>query len=138
MIAETDSHPIILFDGVCNLCNGFVQFVISHDKTGKFYFGALQSKKGQHLLADFNLSDKLLKTIVLVDGKSAFTESTAVLKIAGQLTGGWKLIYVFIIVPKSLRNWVYKLVAKYRYGIFGKRDACMVPTPELKSRFIDT
>ena len=137
MSAATDSHPIILFDGVCNLCNGFVQFVIKRDKKELFHFGALQSQKAQQLLANFNLSEKQLKTIVLVDGNNVFIESTAVLKIAKQLQGGWKLFYACVIIPKFIRDWFYKIVSRYRYRIFGKQDSCMIPTPELQSRFID-
>jgi len=137
MNAATVQHPVILFDGVCNLCNGFVQFVIRHDKKQQFHFGALQSIRTQEVLEGFSLSQKHLTTIVLIQNNQAFTESTAVLKIVKQLHGGWPLLYMFIIIPKSLRNWVYKLVSKYRYRIFGKRDSCMVPTPELQGRFID-
>ncbi len=138
MVTESNSHPVILFDGVCNLCNGFVQFVIRHDKKQQFHFGALQTPNAQQLLSDFHLSDKHLKTIILIQNNKAFTESAAVLNVAKQLQGGWKLFYVFIIIPKPLRDWVYKLVAKYRYRIFGKREVCMVPTPELQSRFIES
>jgi predicted DCC family thiol-disulfide oxidoreductase YuxK len=136
MSATNASHPVILFDGVCNLCNGFVQFVIRHDATGAFHFGVLQSPKAQQLLSHFQLSEKHFKTIVLINGNCVYTESTAVLKIAKQLPGGWKLFYTLIIIPKFFRDWVYKLVARYRYLVFGKREVCMAPTPKLKSRFL--
>jgi predicted DCC family thiol-disulfide oxidoreductase YuxK len=137
MSATNASHPVIVFDGVCNLCNGFVQFVIRHDATEAFHFGALQSPKAQQLLTHFNLQDTHLKTIILIQNNTAFTQSTAVLKIAKQLRGVWQLFYVFIIIPKPIRDWVYKVVSRNRYRVFGKRDTCIVPTPELKSRFID-
>jgi predicted DCC family thiol-disulfide oxidoreductase YuxK len=134
--AESSSPSIILFDGVCNLCNGFVQFVIRRDERKCFIFGALQSEKAKEILSHFNLPKENFKTIILIEDDKVFTQSTAVLKIAKQLNG-WKLFYAFIIIPKFIRDFVYSIVSKYRYKIFGKRDACMIPTPELKGRFLD-
>lgn len=128
---------IILFDGVCNLCNGFVQFILKRDKKEQFIFGALQSEKAKELLSAFNFSGEKMTTIVLIQNGKMYTQSTAVLNIAKRLDGGWKLCYGFVIIPKFLRDWVYSMVSKYRYKIFGERDACMIPTPELKRRFLE-
>ena len=129
-------HPIVLFDGVCNLCNGFVQFVIKRDKHDVFRFGSLQSEKAQELLKPFGSLGIELTTIVLLEGNRIATESQAVLKIAGKLGRGWSLFYWFIIVPKFIRDSLYRFVSRYRYSIFGQRDSCMVPTPGLKNKFI--
>lgn len=130
------NSKLILFDGVCNLCNGFVQFVIKYDTQQQFIFGSLQSAKAQQLLQQHGISQNL-KTVVLIDDDVVYYKSDAALRIIKQLKFPIKLLYVFAIVPKFIRNWVYSMVATYRYKIFGKKDACMVPTPELKSRFID-
>ena len=127
---------IILFDGVCNLCNGFVQFVIRHDKKNKFRFGSLQSDNAKKLLEPFHFPVQELKTIVLVEDGKLFLRSRAVLRIASQLDGAWKFSAVLYIFPSFISDAVYNLVSKYRYKFFGKRDSCMVPTPDLKSRFI--
>ncbi len=131
------TNPIILFDGVCNLCNGFVQFVIKRDKLRVFRFGALQSEKAQSLLKSLGrLPSGDLTTIVLLDGERMDTESDAILKIAQKLSGVWRFFFVFIVLPKPPRDAFYRFVARHRYHIFGQRDACMVPTPELMHRFI--
>ena len=129
-------HKIILFDGVCNLCNGFVQFIIKRDQKAIFKFAALQSDFGQSFLKSQNLNPLELKSIILIDDEQVYTQSTAALKIAKHLNGAWKLCYVFIIVPTFLRNIFYKVVAKYRYKWFGQLNKCMVPSAELKSRFL--
>ena len=127
---------IIFFDGICNLCNGFVQFVITRDPKGQFKFAPLQSATARQLLPDsFFLSNKFDSVILLENGK-IYQESTAALRILRRLKGGWPLLYIFILLPSFLRDWVYKLVAKNRYHWFGQRESCMLPTPELKSRFI--
>lgn len=128
---------IILFDGVCNLCNGFVQFVIKRDKTERFIFGTLQSEAATKLLDGFEYSSEKMNTVILIEEGKIYTQSTAALRIAKQLAGGWSLFYGFIIVPKFLRDGIYNLIAKYRYRIFGKEPTCMVPAPKLKKRFIE-
>lgn len=100
-------------------------------------FGALQSEKAKQLLADYQLSSEKMDSVVLLENDEAFTQSTAALRIAKMLSGGWKLFYVFIVIPKFFRDWIYGLIAKYRYQIFGKTNACMVPSAELKRKFID-
>jgi predicted DCC family thiol-disulfide oxidoreductase YuxK len=128
---------IILFDGVCNLCNSSVQFVIRHDKRNDFLFGALQGKTGQEFLQQFNLSAGDFNSFMLGEGEKLYTESTAALKVCKHLGGGLGLLYGFIIVPKFIRDGVYRIIAKNRYKWFGKKDACWVPTPALKEKFLD-
>ena len=128
--------PIILFDGVCNLCNQSVQFVIRHDPKSRFRFAALQSSTGELLLEKHQLNkEELLSVILVVDGK-AYDRSRAALEIARRLNGLWPLMYVFVIVPPFIRNFVYDWISRNRYRWFGRTDECMIPTPELKARFI--
>jgi predicted DCC family thiol-disulfide oxidoreductase YuxK len=126
----------ILFDGVCNLCNGFVNFIIVRDKANRFRFGSLQSPAVVDLLRQHNFSSDDLSTVVLLEGNKLYYQSTAVLKILKQLGGAWVLLYGFIIIPKPVRDFFYNLIAKNRYKLFGRQDACMVPTPELKAKFV--
>ena len=128
---------LILFDGVCNLCNGLVQFIIRRDPKGKFKFASLQSDVGRSLLKQFNIDPDLLHSIVVIDNGVAFQRSDAVLRIANYLGGGWKMLVAFNILPKFFRDAIYNVVATNRYRIFGKKDSCMIPTPELKERFIE-
>ena len=128
---------VILFDGVCNLCNGFVQFVLKRDKKKTFQFASLQSKYGTWLSAHINLPIAKPETIVLFDGQKILTESDAVIKIVTSLSGIWKISIVLTIVPRFMRNWFYRLIARNRYKIFGKRDQCMVPSENTKDRFLD-
>jgi predicted DCC family thiol-disulfide oxidoreductase YuxK len=128
---------IILFDGICNLCNGVVQFLIRHDKKNIFQFASLQSEAGQVLLKTHQLDALSLKSIVLIQQKRAFVRSTAVLKIVSQLGGIWAFASVLFIFPRFIRDFVYNIVARYRYRWFGQQDVCWVPTPELKSRFLN-
>jgi len=132
-----DTRLIILFDGVCNLCNAGIQSVIKKDKKKKFRFASLQGEKGQALLREFNLAGPHLDSFVLIEGDKAYTRSTAALRIA-KLTGGfWKILYGLIIVPRFIRDAVYNMIARNRYKWFGKKDECMIPTPELRDRFLD-
>jgi predicted DCC family thiol-disulfide oxidoreductase YuxK len=133
----TPSHPLILFDGVCNLCNGFVQFVVARDPGGRFHFGALQSAAARRILELHDAPDPLPDAFALVEGGALHWRSTAVLHIARHLTFPWPLAYVLIAVPRPLRDGVYAFVARNRYRWFGRRDQCPVPTPELRSRFLD-
>ena len=126
-----------MFDGVCNLCNGFVRFVIARDPGGRFQFGALQSAAARRVLELHDAPAPLPDTIVLIDEGQLFTRSTAALRIARRLPFPWPLAYALIAVPRPLRDWIYNLIARHRYGWFGKSDQCMVPTPAHSSRFID-
>ena len=130
------NDDIILFDGVCNLCNSAVQFVLKRDKLGVFKFASLQSDVGKALLAANNLPEDHLKSFVYISGNKVFTRSDAALKVAKQLSYPTRLLAAFIIVPKFIRDAVYDLIARNRYKLFGKRDTCMLPTPQLKQRFI--
>ncbi|MBC7936058.1 MAG: DUF393 domain-containing protein [Rhizobacter sp.] len=129
--------PVILFDGVCNLCNGSVQYVIRHDKAAIFRFASLQSDSGQQLLQQYQLPQSDFASFVLIENGKAHTRSAAALKVARKLSGAVKLLYGFIIVPAFIRDWFYNFISGNRYKWFGKRDSCMIPTPELKNRFIN-
>ena len=128
---------VILFDGVCNLCNGLVIFVIKRDKKNRFQFASLQSTYGTGFLKHFQLTDKGLDTVLLYDGQHVLGRSDATIHILTTLGGIWKTAAVFIIVPRFIRNGIYNFLAKRRYKLFGKRDSCMMPTPELKAKFLD-
>ena len=131
-----DKKAVILFDGVCNLCNGFVQFVIRHDRRGYFHFAALQSETGRQLLQGVHFSDSAADTVVLIQNGKFYLRSTAALKILRRLSGFWPLAYVAILLPAFLRDFIYIVVAKNRYRWFGKQESCLLPTPELKTRFL--
>lgn len=133
-----DDSNIVLFDGVCNLCSGSVQFIIKRDPQAKYKFASLQSDVGQQILKKFNLSQTELHTIILVKSNSFLQRSDAALEIARNLTGGWPLFYVFKIVPRFMRDLIYNWISRNRYSWFGKQDSCWLPTPELKTRFLDT
>jgi predicted DCC family thiol-disulfide oxidoreductase YuxK len=128
---------LILFDGVCNLCNTYVQFVINRDSQNKFLFASLQSDTGQDVLKHFGLNTTELKTLVLLQDNHIYTKSTGALRVLKQLDGFWKISYIFIVIPSPIRDLFYNFVATNRYRFFGKKDYCMMPTPELKSRFIN-
>lgn len=131
-------NEIILFDGVCNFCNSSVNFIIDHDAKNYFKFAALQSEVGEKLQKEYGINpeDKNLDSILLIEGGKLHTHSTAALRIAKQLRGLWSFLYIFIIVPKPLRDIFYKLFAKNRYRLFGKRDACRLPSPEERAKFL--
>ena len=130
-------HPVILFDGVCNLCNGAVQFIIKRDSDAVFRFASLQSDAGQEVLKRHDLPTEDFNTMVLVEGDAIFTKSTAALRILRRLGGVWRLAYGFIVLPRVVRDSAYGLIARNRYSWFGKREECMIPTPDLRSRFLE-
>jgi predicted DCC family thiol-disulfide oxidoreductase YuxK len=137
-LANTDiNSPVLLFDGVCNLCNASVQWVLQHDPKGIFKFAALQSATGQAMLRKFGFSQEHFDTVILADGERIFTRSDAPLEIARRLGGAWALFYVFKFIPRGVRNAVYDWVARNRYRWFGRKEACMLPRPEWKDRFLD-
>ncbi|MGL4550658.1 MAG: thiol-disulfide oxidoreductase DCC family protein [Gemmataceae bacterium] len=129
--------PIVLFDGVCRFCDGGVNWLIDRDPAGRLRFAALQSAAGQRLLTRFGLPAHDFDTMVLVEGERFYTRSTAVLRIAGHLGLPWKLGAAFLLMPAFLRDPLYGLVAANRYRLFGTLDACRVPTPEFRARFLD-
>lgn len=132
-----NNRPVILFDGVCNLCNGSVQFIIKHDPEGKLAFASLQSAAAQQQLKNFKLPSEEIYSILLIKNGKLFDRSDALLEIVKDLNGIWPAFRVFRIVPKVLRDFIYKLVANNRYKLFGKQDSCLMPTPDLRARFID-
>lgn len=131
------SEPIVLFDGVCNLCNKSVQFIIKRDKKKIFRFASLQSEFGQQVLNRHHLPTDDFNSFILLEGDTVFTQSRAALRVLKHLGHGWQIFYGFIIIPKFIRDGIYKWIARNRYKWFGKREVCMIPTPELKSRFLD-
>ena len=129
-------HPVVLFDGVCNLCNASVQFIIKRDPTAKLRFASLQSDAGRQLLQQYGFTEgKLYSFMVFANGKS-FDRSLAALEISRKLSGLWPLLYTFIVVPFFIRDFIYDWISNNRYKWFGKRNECMIPTPEMKARFL--
>ncbi|MCB9235180.1 MAG: thiol-disulfide oxidoreductase DCC family protein [Bacteroidia bacterium] len=128
--------PTIIFDGVCNLCNSSVDWIIRHDKKGIFKFTANQHETGSKLLEGQHLPDGEADTIFLYEDGKLFTRSTAVLRIARKLPFPWFLGFGGMIFPRFFRDWIYKWVAKNRYKWFGKKNTCRIPTPEERARFI--
>lgn len=128
--------PIVLFDGVCGLCNRSVQLILRNDRRGRFRFAALQSDAGRALLEKFGLSPEALDSVVLVDGGTAWRKSRAALRIARRMDAPWPLLWPLAVVPRPLADFLYDRLAKHRYRIFGKLDACMIPPPEVRARFL--
>jgi len=133
-----ENKKIILFDGVCNLCNNAINFVIEHDKKDVFRFASLQSDLGRKMVSERNIDPEVLDSIILIEpGVAYYEKSTAALKIAKELSGGYSLLSYFSFLPDFIRDGVYKIVAANRYSWFGKKESCMIPTPELKAKFLD-
>lgn len=130
------SHGILLFDGVCNFCNGAVNFIIDHDPDAYFKFASLQSEAGQELLKRFKLPTEDFDTMILIENDSYYNKSSAALRISRRLEGVLSLGYAGVIVPKFLRDKVYEFVAARRYKWFGKQDQCRLPTPDVRARFL--
>lgn len=130
------ARAIVLFDGVCNLCNTSVNFLIDRDPEGRFVFGALQSEEGLAVLRKHGLPEYYFDSIVLIEGRNVWTASDAVLEISRHMPGLWPALRVFRIVPKAIRDAVYNWIAANRYRWFGKRESCRLPTPEYRSRFL--
>jgi len=130
-------NPVIIFDGVCNLCNGAVAFIINRDRSARFRFAPIQSAAANNLIARLELSGVKLDSIILVENSKFYIKSTAALRICRELGALWPLLYIFILVPRPIRDYFYDIVAKNRYGWFGKRERCMVPNIDIESRFLD-
>ncbi|WP_420130158.1 thiol-disulfide oxidoreductase DCC family protein [Longimicrobium sp.] len=128
--------PIVLYDGVCGLCDRSVQLILRNDRRGRFRFAALQSDPGRALLHAFGLSTETLDSIVLVEGGRAWRKSAAALRIARRMDAPWPLLWPLALVPRVVADVFYDLVARNRYRIFGKLDACMIPPPEVRARFL--
>lgn len=132
------AKKIILFDGVCNLCNGFVQFVIKRDQNDVFRYASLQSEIGERLISERGIDTKTIDSVILIDpGTAYYLKSDAALQIGRQLKGYRTLSKFLNLIPRGLRNIVYDFIARYRYKWFGKKDQCMIPTPDLKAKFLD-
>ena len=129
--------PVILFDGVCNLCTGSVRFVIERDARKQFRFASLQSPVAEKLLGAQGRDGDRLESVVLVVGERTYRKSTAALLIARRLDGLWPLLSALLVIPRPLRDAVYDWIGKRRYRLFGKRDVCWKPRPELAERFLD-
>jgi len=132
-----DTNNILLFDGVCNLCNNAVKFIIKRDKKAVIKFTSLQSNIGQNLLSKHQLSTKKFDSFVYLKGGKCYLKSTAALHLLNDIGGLWKLVYAFIIVPRFIRDFIYDVVAKNRYKWFGKTNDCMIPTLTLQQRFLN-
>lgn len=129
-------RAVLLFDGVCTLCNGFVNFLIDHDPRARIQVGALQSDEARHYLDAFGLDPHALDSVVLIEKGRVYRKSTAALRVARHLSPPWSFAVVLLAIPRPLRDRIYDVVANYRYEWFGTRDSCRMPTPELKQRFL--
>lgn len=134
---DTTTHPVLLFDGVCNLCNGAVQFIIRRDPRAVFRFAPLQSGSGAALLQRCGRKDDDIDTVVLVEEGRCYVRSSAALRVLKRLPFPWPLFYPLIAIPRPVRDAVYRWIATNRYSWFGKRDQCMIPTPDLRDRFLE-
>lgn len=133
-----ENKKIILFDGVCNLCDGAVQFIIKHDKKDVFRYASLQSDIGRKLVDERGLDPSELDSIMMIDpGVAYYRKSTAALEVSRELSGGYSLLKNFLFIPEFIRDGVYDFIANNRYKWFGKKEHCMIPTPELKAKFLD-
>lgn len=128
-------RQIVLFDGFCNLCDETVQFIIRHDPKENFQFASLQSDIGQELMKNFQVPNDV-NSVILIKGERFYTQSSAALHICRGLEGPWKCFALLWIIPRPIRDIFYRIVAKNRYRWFGKKQACMMPTPEIKKRFL--
>ena len=135
-ISADAEGPIVLYDGVCGLCDRSVQLILRNDRRGRFRFAALQSETGRALLEKFGLSPEALDSVVLVEGDRVWRKSRAALRIARRMDAPWPLLWPLVIVPRPLSDFLYDRLAKNRYRIFGKLDACMIPPPEVRARFL--
>jgi predicted DCC family thiol-disulfide oxidoreductase YuxK len=132
-----DENPVILFDGLCNFCNGAINFVLKQDKKGIFRFAPLQSEAGRRLLQQYHLPTDEFESFVLIDDGKVYTKSSAALRVMNKLPWYWKEAQIFRVIPTIFRDAIYDFIARNRYKWFGKKDQCMLPTPEMRSRFLD-
>ncbi|WP_031428674.1 DCC1-like thiol-disulfide oxidoreductase family protein [Leeuwenhoekiella sp. MAR_2009_132] len=136
MKTENPDKKIVLFDGVCNLCNSAITFIIKRDTKDMFRFAPLTSDLGIKLLNKFDIDPEKTDSLILITEEKAFIKSSAALHIARDLSGGWPVLSIFLLLPKFIRNGVYDFIAKNRYNWFGKKESCMIPTPTLKDKFL--
>ena len=135
MELHTDKN-IILFDGICNLCNASIQLIIRNDSKRKFLFSPLSSDFSKRILKEERHLDRIPESLVFIENSKTYFKSTAALKIARKMDRMWPIFYVLILIPESIRNFLYDQIAKHRYRLFGKKNSCMVPSKEIESRFI--
>jgi len=128
---------VVLFDGVCTLCNRTVDFIVRHDRTGQFHYGSLQSSTARALLEKFDLPADSLESMVLIDQDRVYTKSAAALTIARKLDNPWHLLAIFQVVPRGIRDRLYDWIARHRYAWFGKKDGCRIPTDAEKRLFLE-
>ncbi|MDG3073060.1 thiol-disulfide oxidoreductase DCC family protein [Bacillus halotolerans] len=136
MTSKQIPNRVLLFDGVCNLCNGAVQFIIKRDPNGLISFASLQSETGQSLLKKSGLPTEHFDSFVFIEDGQVYTKSTAAIKVFRHLRGPWRLFVLFFVVPKPVRDMLYSFIAKNRYKWFGKKNECMLPSPSIKNRFL--
>ena len=129
-------HPIIIFDGECNLCTGSVQFIVRHDPAARFRFASAQSPAGARLLRERGFVPEQIDTFVLIEGAAHYVRSDAALRIARRLSGAWRLLALLAIIPRAVRDPVYRLVSRNRIAWFGRPTVCLMPSPDLLSRFL--
>ena len=137
MSISKENSKVILFDGVCNLCNDSVKFIIKNDKRDIFKFAPLQSEYGINVQNRHNININEINSIILINGEKIFTKSNAALRIAKDLGAPYFIFYIFIVIPVFIRNFIYDFIAKNRYKWFGKMESCMIPSNELKNKFFD-
>ncbi len=128
---------IIVFDGYCNFCSGAVLFIIKRDRKARFVFAASQSPVGERIQDDHGIGQLAAHSIVMIEGDMVFERSTAALRILRGLSGLWPICFIFILLPKGIRDWIYDRIAASRYRLFGMREECFVPTQEIRARFIN-
>jgi predicted DCC family thiol-disulfide oxidoreductase YuxK len=136
-LGNPSDSKIVLFDGVCNLCSKSVQFILKRDKKNQFLFGSLQGAYGQEMLKKYQLPESEFNSFMLIEGDKLYTKSSGALRMLKHLGGWWRLLYVFIIVPKFIRDGIYNWVSKNRYKWYGKMNECWLPKPEWKARFLE-
>src|SRR6185436_12329071 len=134
-MSNAEHHATILFDGVCNFCNARINFVIRHDKHDYFRFAPLQSDIAKKILAEHNIDTFTTDSFFLVQNGKVYDRTSAALRIAKHLNDAWKLCYGLLIIPPFIRDVVYRIIAKNRYRWWGKRESCMIPTPEVRAKF---
>jgi predicted DCC family thiol-disulfide oxidoreductase YuxK len=129
-------NNLVLFDGVCNLCTASVQFIIRHDRAGIFYFAPLQSDIGREICQSRGLDPAAVETFMLISGGTVLVRSDAAIEVVSRFGGAWKLVTIFRLIPRVARDWIYSTIARNRYRWFGRTDACMIPAPDVKERFL--
>ena len=137
MIESPDINNIVLFDGICNFCDSSINRIIRHDKKNRFRFAPLQSETGKKLAKQYFIDTEKTDSIILIENNKAYTKSTAILRISKHLNTLYPLMYGFMIIPAFIRNFIYDFIARNRYRWFGKKDSCMIPTAEVRSKFIE-